>query len=126
MTGQNESEASNGSRGIRGAGGTAIGHSLSDPEIAADVRILSTLGNDTRYEALRLVAEAEDPVCVCELEPALGVSQSAVSQALSRLFGAGLVERRKEGRWRYYTATPHARRLLRFLDETRTGSRTDE
>ena len=47
------------------------------------------------------------------------MSQGAVSQALSRLFGAGLVERRKEGRWRYYTATPRAERLLRVLDETR-------
>ncbi|MFC6938867.1 ArsR/SmtB family transcription factor [Salinirubellus sp. GCM10025818] len=126
MTGQNESETSNGSRGPREAGGSALAHSLMEAEVAADVRVLSTLGNDTRYEALRLVAEAEDPVCVCELEPALGVSQSAVSQALSRLFGAGLVERRKEGRWRYYTATPHAQRLLRFLDETRMETRTEE
>jgi ArsR family transcriptional regulator len=48
------------------------------------------------------------------------VSQSAVSQALSRLFSAGLVERRKEGRWRYYSATPRADRLLQALDETRS------
>ncbi|WP_327050945.1 ArsR/SmtB family transcription factor [Halomicrococcus gelatinilyticus] len=94
-------------------------HSLSESEVAADVDILATLGNDTRYEALRLIAEADDDVCVCELEPALGVSQGAVSQALSRLFSAGLVERRKEGRWRYYTATPAAERLLRVLDDRR-------
>ena len=97
----------------------SAGHSLSDSAVAADVETLATLGNDTRYEALRLIAGADDGVCVCELEPSLGVSQGAVSQALSRLFGAGLVERRKEGRWRYYTATPRAERLLRVLDETR-------
>ncbi|RBI62161.1 ArsR family transcriptional regulator [halophilic archaeon] len=95
-------------------------HSLTEPEVAADVETLATLGNDTRYEALRLIAEADDDVCVCELEPALGVSQGAVSQALSRLFSAGLVERRKEGRWRYYTATPSAERLLRVLDDGRS------
>lgn len=94
-------------------------HSLTEPEVASDVDILATLGNDTRYEALRLIAEADDDVCVCELEPALGVSQGAVSQALSRLFSAGLVERRKEGRWRYYTATHRAERLLDVLDDTR-------
>jgi ArsR family transcriptional regulator len=97
-------------------------HSLTDAEVAADVRWLATLGNDTRYEALRVIAEAEDGVCVCDLESALGVSQGAVSQALSRLFSAGLVERRKEGRWRYYTATPSAERLLRVLDTTRDAT----
>jgi len=97
----------------------SVSLSLSDDELAADVQTLATLGTDTRYEALRLIAEADEAVCVCELEPALGVSQGAVSQALSRLFSAGLVERRKEGRWRYYTATPRAERLLDVLDETR-------
>jgi ArsR family transcriptional regulator len=96
-------------------------HSLTEREVAADVQTLATVGNDTRYEALRFIAEADDDVCVCELEPALGVSQGAVSQALSRLFNAGLVERRKEGRWRYYTATARAERILGVLDETRSS-----
>ena len=100
----------------------STGHGLSDDQVAADVGTLSALGNDTRYEALRHVTAAgEGGACVCELEPALGVSQGAVSQALSRLFSAGLVDRRKEGRWRYYSATPRARTLLAALDETRVG-----
>lgn len=101
-------------------GRRSVDRPLTERAIAADVRTLATLGNDTRYEALRRIAEADDAVCVCELEPTLGVSQGAVSQALSRLFSAGLVERRKEGRWRYYTTTPRADRLLRVLDETRS------
>ena len=94
-------------------------HSLTEAELATDVRTLEAISNDTRYEALRLIAATEDGVCVCELEPALGVSQSAVSQALSRLYAAELVTRRKEGRWRYYAATPRAERLLERLDEIR-------
>lgn len=97
----------------------SVSLSLSEDELAADLQTLATLGTDTRYEALRLIAGADGAVCVCELEPALGVSQGAVSQALSRLFSADLVERRKDGRWRYYTATPRAERLLDVLDETR-------
>ncbi|WP_158059262.1 ArsR/SmtB family transcription factor [Halorussus halophilus] len=97
-----------------------VNHSLTESEIASDVQILATLGNDTRYEALRLIADGDEGVCVCELEPTLGVSQGAVSQALSRLFSAGLVERRKEGRWRYYSTTPRAERLLSVLDGTRS------
>jgi ArsR family transcriptional regulator len=95
------------------------GHALAESELASDVQVLAALGNDTRYEALRCILDTDGEVCVCELEPALGVSQSAVSQALSRLYAAGLVSRRKEGRWRYYTATPQAAALLRTLDETR-------
>lgn len=95
----------------------AADHSLSDSAIAADVQLLSAVGNDTRYEALRLIAERDDSVCVCELEPALGVSQGAVSQALARLHSAGLVSREKQGRWRYYTATDSATQLLTALDD---------
>jgi ArsR family transcriptional regulator len=98
---------------------TTAQHTLTESELASDVQILTALGNDTRYEALRLIAGADGGVCVCELEPALGVSQSAVSQALSRLYAAELVSRRKDGRWRYYTATPRATALLNTLDETR-------
>ncbi|MCU4751349.1 metalloregulator ArsR/SmtB family transcription factor [Halobacteria archaeon AArc-curdl1] len=98
---------------------TPVSSPLTERELAVDVRALSAIGNDTRYEALRIVAAAENDVCVCELEPALGVTQGAISQALSRLYGAGLVTRRKDGRWRYYSATPRAERLLDVLDETR-------
>ncbi|WP_312910966.1 ArsR/SmtB family transcription factor [Natronosalvus caseinilyticus] len=97
----------------------AAEHALTERELAADVRTLSAAGSDTRYEALRLIADSDEDVCVCELEPALGVSQGAVSQALSRLYAAGLVTRRKDGRWRYYDTTSRADRLLAVLDETR-------
>ena len=109
-------------RGPRRGECCSIGHGLPETDVAADVELLSALGNDTRYETLRLVAAAEEDICVCELEPALGVSQGAVSQALSRLFSAGLVDRRKEGRWRYYAATPRAERLLAVMDETRDST----
>jgi len=97
-------------------------HRLTESELASDVRILAALGSDTRYEVLRLIADTEGDSCVCELEPALDVSQSAISQALSRLHAAGLVSRRKDGRWRYYAATPQATALLSTLDETRGAS----
>lgn len=95
-----------------------------DPEVGAaavaeDVQLLSTLANETRYEALRVVASAEEELCACEVEASLAVSQSTVSQALSRLHDAGLVDRRKEGRWRYYEATQKAATLLTTLDAIR-------
>lgn len=122
MNSQQTDDRPTGGQDRRAADCCSASHSLSEGEVAADVETLATLGNDTRYEALRLIVESDGDggVCVCELEPTLGVSQGAVSQALSRLFSAGLVERRKEGRWRYYTATPRANRLLDVLDGTRS------
>lgn len=101
-------------------------HALTDVEVATDVDLLKVLGNRTRYQALRLIAEAGGEVCVCELEPTLEVSQGGVSQALSRLFSAGLVERRKEGRWRYYSTTETAEQLLHMLDQTRSTGSNEE
>lgn len=103
------------------AGCCVAKHSLDGDELATDVETLAALANDTRYETLRLIAAANEAVCVCEIEPALGVSQGAVSQALSRLFSAGLVTRRKDGRWRYYGTTDRAERLLETLDANRAS-----
>ncbi|WP_276259034.1 ArsR/SmtB family transcription factor [Haloglomus litoreum] len=98
---------------------SSVSHQLTDHEVELDVRTFSALANDTRYEALRLLAAADEEVCACDLEPELGVNQSSTSRALSALHQAGLVERRKEGRWRYYTTTPRAETLLTAVDTTR-------
>lgn len=89
---------------------------VEEDVLVRDVQLLSALGNDTRYEMVRRIRAAESDVCVCDLEGAVGISQSGVSQALSRLYSAGLVTRRKEGSWRYYGLTEDAERLLDTLD----------
>lgn len=89
---------------------------IEEDTLMEDVQLLSALGNDTRYELVRRIGAAEDDVCVCDLEAEVGISQSGVSQALSRLYSAGLVTRRKEGSWRYYGLTDDAEQLLDTLD----------
>jgi ArsR family transcriptional regulator len=106
-----------------GTAGTACCAEVPEVEedtVVADVQLLSALGNDTRYELVRRIRTAESDVCVCDLEAAVGLSQSAVSQALSRLYSAGLVTRRKEGSWRYYGLTDDAEQLVETLDALRT------
>jgi DNA-binding transcriptional ArsR family regulator len=93
----------------------------ADP--VADVAALSALGSDTRYAVVRLLVAADEALCVCEIEPTVDVSASAVSHALSALHDAGLVRRRKEGRWRYYEPTGRATALCAALDDTRGESR---
>ena len=92
---------------------TPLGH------VEADVEALSTLGDDTRYRLTRVLVTAGEELCVCELAPILDVSDSAISHALTDLTEAGLLDRRKEGKWRYYRATDRAAQLLGALDDTR-------
>ncbi|MGM0591894.1 MAG: ArsR/SmtB family transcription factor [Halobacteriota archaeon] len=92
-------------------------------DTARDQAALKTLSNDTRYTIVRLLAAAGRELCVCEITPIVDVSDSAVSHALSDLYDAGLVTRRKDGTWRYYEATDRATALLDALDQTREASR---
>lgn len=88
-----------------------------------DLTALKTLGNDTRYNIVRLLKAADRELCVCEINPIVDVSDSAISHALSDLYDAGLVTRRKDGTWRYYETTDRAEALLTALDETRGADR---
>ncbi len=92
---------------------------LDEGVVADDVRTLSALGDGTRYRLVRLLVEASGELCVCEITPLVEVSDSAVSHALSTLAEAGLVEKRKDGRWRKYRATDRAKALLTVLDGSR-------
>lgn len=92
--------------------------SLAETAFADDPTrtVFAVLGNETRYRLARALAVADEELCVCELEPLVDVSESAVSHALSDLVEAGLVSRRKEGNWRYYDATGLAETLFETAD----------
>ncbi|MFC6752812.1 ArsR/SmtB family transcription factor [Halorubrum tibetense] len=90
-----------------------------ESDFEADVDLLSALANGTRYKIVRLLHTADDELCVCEISPLLDVSDSAISHALSQLTDAGLVTRRKDGKWRKYEATAQATALLVALDGSR-------
>lgn len=87
---------------------------LAETAIGDDTvrHIFAALGNETRYRITRILADADSELCVCELETLVDVSESAVSHALSDLVDAGLITRRKEGNWRYYTTTALAEALF--------------
>lgn len=70
-----------------------------------------------------LVAIAGGERCVCQLIDVLGLAPSTVSKHVSVLHEAGLVRRRKQGRWAYYClagrdAPPPVRRALRWVRDT--------
>ncbi|MUW15159.1 metalloregulator ArsR/SmtB family transcription factor [Halorubrum sp. CBA1125] len=97
----------------------AIDAVAGGPELESDVDVLSALANETRYKIVRILHLANEELCVCEFAPLLDVSDSAISHALSQLTEAGLVTRRKEGKWRMYRATSQASAVVVALDGSR-------
>ncbi len=89
------------------------------PDLESDVAVLSALANETRYKIVRILHIADGELCVCEFSPLLDVSDSAISHALSQLTDAGLLRRRKDGKWRKYRTTARANALLVALDGSR-------
>jgi len=71
--------------------------------IAAD---LEHLAHPVRLQLLDVLARNEGRVCVCDLEPLLGVKQPTVSHHLKQLVDAGLLEREKRGTYAFYRLRP--------------------
>ena len=63
-------------------------------------RLFKALGDETRLRILGIL-EAQE-MCVCELMIALDLTQPTASHHLGLLEKAGLVKRRKEGKWVFY------------------------
>lgn len=89
------------------------------PDLETDVSVLSALASETRYKIVRILHIADKELCVCEFSPLLDVSESAISHALSQLTDAGLLIRRKDGKWRKYRTTARANALLVALNGSR-------
>ncbi len=62
--------------------------------------ITKALNDESRIRALLLLRDGE--LCLCQLIDVLGLAPSTVSKHMDVLLQAGLVERRKEGRWHFF------------------------
>ena len=74
------------------------------------VAIFAALADPTRLKLLRLLNEQSESeaICVSALAMLMGISQPAVSQHLSVLKAAGLVEGKKRGNYMHYLVKPEA------------------
>ncbi len=62
--------------------------------------LAKALSDPTRVRALMALRQSE--LCLCQLIDLLGLAPSTISKHMSLLQSAGLVEQRKEGRWRFF------------------------
>lgn len=81
---------------------------LTDDEAAITARLFKALADPHRVRIMNVLATTGDPVCGCDLEEPLGLSQATVSFHLKKLFDAGLLDREKRGVWVYYSLNREA------------------
>lgn len=83
----------------------SYGDKFSTPEYQRKIRdaerLLGIVGEANRIKILLLLSKRE--MCVCELESALKLPQPTISHHLTLLEQSGLLERRKRGRFVFYS-----------------------
>ncbi len=93
----------------------ALGPTL--PRMKPFLAITKALADPTRLRALLSLRQGD--LCLCQIVDLLEMAPSTVSKHMDLLFQAGLVERRKEGKWHFFrlagtNASPAVREALRW------------
>jgi len=85
------------------------GSSLGKRRAAELETVIKALADRHRLRIVNMLLRAEgEPICVCEFEPFLGLSQGTVSHHLRLLVEAGLVAREARGTRSYFSLVPGA------------------
>jgi ArsR family transcriptional regulator len=75
---------------------------VADKDVAIrESRLFKALSDDSRIRIMKLLMVRR--MCVCEIMAALDMTQPTASHHLVLLEKEGLLERRKEGKWAYYS-----------------------
>jgi len=75
---------------------------------------LKALGDPTRLRMLDLLAQQDEPLCVCDMTPRFAQNQPTISHHLRLLREAGFIATEKRGIWSYYWATTEGRKTLQL------------
>jgi ArsR family transcriptional regulator, arsenate/arsenite/antimonite-responsive transcriptional repressor len=95
------------------------GSSLSDKRAVELEQVLKALADRHRLRIVNLLLRAGgEPVCVCEVQPLLGLSQGTVSYHLKQLVEAGVIQREGRGTYSYFSLVPGALDAVREIFST--------
>ena len=90
------------------------GSTLSEERAGELERVLKALADRHRLRIVNLLLRAGgEPVCVCEAQDMLGLSQGTVSHHLKQLVEAGVVKRETRGTYSYFSLVPGALEAVR-------------
>jgi len=85
------------------------GSSLGEKEATELEGVMKALADRQRLRIINMLLRAGgEPICVCEFEPFLGLSQGTVSHHLKVLASAGIVRRETRGNRSYFALVPDA------------------
>lgn len=94
----------------------SLDQTTEDERLTYHADLLSQLSNPKRLEVCIYLSGHEEDVN--SLAKKLGISQSALSQHLTRLYHSGIVKVRRQAQYRYYTCDhPGVHRILKTLSE---------
>lgn len=95
------------------------GSSLDDDRAGEMEVVIKALADRHRLRIVNLLLRADgEPVCVCEVQPLVGLSQGTVSYHLKQLADAGLIEREARGTYGYFSLVPGALDSVREVFST--------
>jgi len=89
--------------------------------------VTGALNDETRLRAMLALGQGE--LCLCQIIELLGLAPSTLSKHMKVLTEAGLVYKRKQGRWQYFRlvgpeAPPEVRQALDWVIKTLDGDDT--
>ena len=85
---------------------------LDDEEAIATATLFKALADPAARADRERPRDELEPVCACEFEASLGLSQPTVSHHLRKLTDSGLVEREQRGKWAYFSLRRDAVEML--------------
>ncbi|WOC14016.1 ArsR/SmtB family transcription factor [Gordonia sp. MP11Mi] len=87
--------------------------------------VFKALADPVRLRLFSLIASREGgEACVCDISPAVDVSQPTISHHLKVLKAAGLLESERRASWVHYRVVPDALTALNALLAPATGTLT--
>jgi ArsR family transcriptional regulator len=88
-------------------GSLATDAAMSREQAEATAQLLKAVADPVRLRLLSLIRTSKDhEACVCDLTPAVGLSQPTVSHHLKVLTEAGLLTRERRGTWAWFRLVP--------------------
>lgn len=94
-------------------------------ELKETKEIFKALADESRLRLLKLLANSDREICVCELDDSLKLPQYTVSKHLNVLKRAGFLDSRRQGTWIYYSISedmePSVQKIVEYIGEFLKG-----
>ena len=79
---------------------------IPGPDADECAAIFRALGDTTRLQMIHMLAEATEPICVCDFTAAFDLWQPTISHHLAKLREVGLIVSKRRGIWTFHQLNP--------------------